>query len=63
MVFESIVGTLGNNRWFLAFIAFAAFYLAFRVLTSSSSKRSGNYQKELDSVIHSDEYKVKGKFE
>jgi len=63
MAFETFFGEIVNNRLFLAVIVFAAFYLAFKAMFSSSNKRSMEYRKEIDTVLNADEHKVKGKFE
>jgi len=51
-----------ENRWIIALIGLAVVYLGYRIFTAVS-KSQKLYQENVDKIINSDEYKVKGRFE
>ena len=63
MALENVVDGIFRSKWILAVIAVVGFYLALKVLSASANRRSNMYKKELEEVLHSDEHKVKGRFE
>ncbi len=63
MAFDSVIFEVLNNKLLLALLGGAAFYLAFRAMFGSASRKSSTYHKEIERIINSDENKVKGRFE
>jgi len=51
-----------TDQLLYAAVGLAAIYLIFR-LVLKATKNQRNYQQQLEKVITSDEYKVKGRFE
>jgi hypothetical protein len=60
---EPVFGASGDARLLIAFIVMAVAYVALRSILSSAARRSGSYQHEVDAIVNSDKYKVKGRFE
>jgi len=58
----AILEIFAENKMLLIFIGLAIFYLGYRLFYST--RKAGNpYQENLDKIMNSDEYKVKGRFE
>jgi hypothetical protein len=60
---ETVFGSTGDARLLIAFIVMAVAYVALRSILTTAARKSGSYQQEVDAIVNSDKYKVKGRFE